>query len=255
MPLIALISDFGIKDWFVGELKGTLYAISPATTIIDITHEIPPDDVRAAAFVLLASYSSFPPDTIFCIAVGASSQKCRSIAVRTEKYFFIGQDNGSISWAVRKNDYAIWCIENTEFVNHKFGSTFQARDIFGPAAAHIAQGILISQIGTKSPNMLHIPFPQPIYESDKIHGEIIYIDRFGNAITNIESVDTNLNKTCECCVIINKYTVPVKSEYQDVNQLEGLCYPGSAGFMEIGVRGGNGALQLGIKIGQKVMIC
>lgn len=256
MPLIALITDFGLNDWFVGELKGVLFGISPQTNVIDISHAIPPSDVRAAAFTLFVSFPSFPPHTIFLSAVGnTSSGACSTIVAQTGNYIFAGPDNGALSWVLQRNDHKIWCIDNQSFTRNHPSSTFSARDILGPVAAHIANGINLNTLGSMQTNYVKLPFPSPQSVNDKIHGEIIYIDRFGNAITNIEFTHLQeLTSAPSSCNVNDIHNFSIKKNYLDVKPLEGLCYIGSTGFLEIGVREGNCAAQFQIEAGQKVII-
>ncbi len=256
MSLIALISDFGVKDWFVGELKGVLYSIAPQATIVDINHQIPPGDIQKAAFNLLASYKSFPKDSIFCVAVSISTKtKCRSIVARTDDYTFIGPDNGVLSWVLPNDKHQIWCIENESYIRKYPSATFQARDIFGPVAAHISTGISPEKMGHQTTDIVRIPFPLPVISPDKLTGEIIYIDSFGNALTNIRFSDLEaLKDPSNICNLNDRFDIPIRSQYQEVSHLEKLCYVGSAGFMEIAVRDGNGAAVMKIAAGQKVVI-
>lgn len=256
MSLIALISDFGVKDWFVGELKGVLYSIAPQATIVDINHQIPPGDIRKAAFNLLASYKSFPKESIFCVAVSISTKTgCRSIVASSDGYTFIGPDNGVLSWVLQNDKHQIWCIENKAYTRDDPSSTFQARDIFGPAAAHISKGFSPDKLGPQITDIVRIPFPLPSVSLNIIEGEIIYIDSFGNALTNIRFSDLNsLKNPCNICNMDDRFDIPIKSQYQEVSHLERLCYVGSAGFMEIAVRDGNGAAVMKIVAGQKVVI-
>lgn len=256
MSLIALITDFGVKDWFVGELKGVLYSIAPQTTIVDITHQIPPGDIHNAAFNLLASYKNFPKQSIFCVAAGISTEaNCRSIVVCSDDYTFVGPDNGVLSWILQNDKHQIWCIENKAYTREHPSSTFQARDIFCPAAAHISMGISPDKMGRQITDIVRIPFPLPVISPDKLTGEIIYIDSFGNALTNISFSDLKaLKDPCNSCNLDDRFYIPIKSQYQEVSHLEKLCYVGSAGFMEIAVREGNGASMMKITTGQKVVI-
>jgi len=184
MRLITLLTDFGMKDWFVGAMKGVILSLQPRATVVDITHEIPTGDVRAGAFALAASYWLFPRGTIHLAVVdpGVGSQR-KAIAVRTTDYVFLGPDNGVLSWALaRQKVRAIHALENEHYFLRNVSRTFHGRDIFSPVAAHLSRGVSIKRLGPPLLDFQRLEWPEPRQRKGRIEGQVVYIDRFGNAI-------------------------------------------------------------------------
>ena len=147
--IIALLTDFGTKDYFVGAMKGVILNINENAKIIDITHEIEPQNIRSASFTLRACYKNFPPKTIFVAVVdpGVGSER-RAILVETEDYFFIAPDNGLLSFIFNESDdFLVYEITNEKFFNQPVSQTFHGRDIFAPCAAHLSKGVLPAEFG------------------------------------------------------------------------------------------------------------
>ena len=189
MTIVALLTDFGVSDGYVGIMKGVILGIAPETALVDISHDIPPQGIRAGAFVLKAASPYFPPGTIFVAVVdpGVGSER-RIIAVRTPRAFYVGPDNGVLSWALQRED-----VQETINVTESgywlpdVSRTFHGRDIFAPVAAHLAAGLPISRLGERIEDPVILPLPAPHLESDQVvRGEVIYVDRFGNLITDIQ---------------------------------------------------------------------
>jgi S-adenosyl-L-methionine hydrolase (adenosine-forming) len=254
MPPIALITDFGIHDWFAGEMKGVILSILPEAVIIDITHQISPADIRTAAFMLLACYRSFPSGTVFCSAVdpGAGSSR-RALAVKCGPYFFVGPDNGCLSWVTqRTEDVHCHSVIDKRFSGIAESSTFSGRDLFGPVAAHIASGVALSEFGPQIFDQVNIPFPMTkTTEYGSVRGEIIFIDRFGNAITNIES-SLNEKTSFNRLRLSNGAELPFAAFYQEVKPGEAMAYCGSAGFIEIAVNRGSALSLMHLSLGESV---
>ena len=182
MQLITLTTDFGAKDWFVGTMKGVVLSINPRARIVDITHEIPPGDVRAGAFALAASYSYFPKGTVHLAVVdpGVGGPR-RAIAVQTAKYCFVGPDNGVLSFALaRERITSVQRLENADFCLRPISRTFHGRDVFAPVAAHLSRRVPIRRLGPSQPGILRLPWPTPRVGRNRIDGEVVYIDRFGS---------------------------------------------------------------------------
>lgn len=184
---ITLATDFGLSDGFVGAMKGVIYAINPDATIIDISHEIGPQDVSEAAILLEASYRYFPQGTIHVVVVdpGVGSQR-RAIAVETERCYFVAPDNGVLTRALMRENN-VKCVElvHSEYFLNEVSNTFHGRDIFAPVASHLSLGIKIGQLGKRIDDLVELPITKPEVRHGEIIGSVIHIDRFGNIITDI----------------------------------------------------------------------
>lgn len=257
MPLVALITDFGIADWFAGEMKGAMLSTCPGTTIIDITHHINPGDIRGAAFTLAACYRTFPERTVFCVVVdpGVGSSR-KAICADSGRYLFVGPDNGVLSWALEHESTAtVRTIDNSDFFrNTAVSPTFHGRDIFGPAAACLAHGTPMVTIGAETADYLTIPFPRPEETGTAIRTEILTIDRFGNAVTSIgpKQRERLHGKKVQLSTSHGSFPVVYAEFFAAVPRGEALCYFGSAGYLEIGVNGGSAAERFSLTAGSRV---
>jgi S-adenosylmethionine hydrolase len=254
MSIIALVTDFGTADWFTGETKGVLYGISPNIRIIDITHQIAPGDIRSGAFVLKASYSSFPAETIFCVPIDPdTSGSCTAMAIQTDRYTFVGPDNGVLSWAV-ENEHIITIVKLSDirYFRNPLSMTFRGRDIFAPVAAHLSEGIPIQAMGPILTGYKHLPIPEPHTTEKTVSGEILYIDRFGNLITNItkELISSATHFEFHTSEVTQR--LPFVSTYDSVEQGAGMIYTGSTGYIEIGIHSGSAAKEFKLKCGDTV---
>jgi len=186
--LIALITDFGYDDAYVGIMKGIIATLSPRATQIDLTHLIPPGDIQRTAFVLWQSANDFPKGTIFLAVVdpGVGTQR-KAICLKCNNQIFIGPDNGIFSYLLYDSDVQAFELNNPDYHLPNPGSTFHGRDIFAPAAAHIAEGIKLDQIGSKIQELQNLSKPKFILSGTSIQGEVISSDRFGNLFTSIGS--------------------------------------------------------------------
>lgn len=185
--IISLITDFGLSDHFVGTLKGTILNINPEVKIVDITHEIKSHDIFEAAFAIKCSYNYFPPQTIHLIVVdpGVGSKR-RPIIATTDKYIFIAPDNGVLSFIYEDETFnRVLEITAKHYFLKNISSTFHGRDIFSPIAAWLSRGVNIDHFGKEIKDYLKLDLPKPAALENRIEGEIIHIDRFGNLISNI----------------------------------------------------------------------
>ncbi len=189
-PCIALTTDFGMDDPYVGIMKGVIFNIAPAANIVDVTHEIDPCDIQHAALVLKSSYSFFPRGTIHLVVVdpGVGSQR-RPILVVTRDFSFIAPDNGVLSPAISDSlEFRAYHLMNRRFFLQPLSNTFHGRDVFAPAAAWLCRGIPPSELGDEIFSIVESPFPTATQvDSCRWTGEILRIDRFGNLITNLQS--------------------------------------------------------------------
>ena len=255
MSLITLTTDFGLDDWFVGTMKGVIAGIAPRVEVVDLTHGVPPGDIRAGAFALAAGYGFFPKGTIHIAVVdpGVGSER-KAIAVQTGNYFFVGPDNGVLSFALRRERIKhIHRLENARYFLRSISQTFHGRDVFAPVAAYLAKGVRISALGPAQKSFDRLEWPAPRRLHGRLEGEVIYIDRFGNGITNLDS-GMLASSEATTCGVPSRFTCPLNSCYQAVRQGKPVAVLGSSGFIEIAVNGGSAQKRLGLKVGTRVVI-
>jgi S-adenosylmethionine hydrolase len=192
VPLITLLTDFGTSDYFVSAVKGVILSSNPEAHLVDITHDVPPQDIEAAAFTLLAACSSFPPDTIHVAVVdpGVGSSR-RAILIQARQQYFVGPDNGIFSYVCEREENRgltpdIFHLTNTKYFHTPVSATFNGRDLFAPVAAALSQGTKPSELGTGITDIVRLSPLKPETSRDgRIKARIIHIDRFGNCVTNI----------------------------------------------------------------------
>lgn len=196
-PLITLLTDFGTTDYFVASMKGVILTINPAASIVDLSHHIPPHQIALASYCLEACYRMFPEGTVHVVVVdpGVGSRR-RPILVQTSRYYFVAPDNGVLTAVLNlEQDIEIRHLENQRYQLKPPGTTFHGRDLFAPAAAWLTLGTALSSFGGLISDPVRMSRPQPVVKGGRLVGEIVYIDRFGNLISNIslgqlETVDT-----------------------------------------------------------------
>lgn len=254
-PLIALLTDFGTRDWFVSAMKGAIFALAPSSRIVDISHDIDPGDIHAAAFALMAASASFEPHTVFCVVVdpGVGSSR-RAIAAKAGDYSFIGPDNGVLSFALRSLlPCRIHSIENDDLFRKPVSATFHGRDIFAPTAAHLANGVSIETCGPVCTDAIELSWPEAKRDSRGVQARVVYIDRFGNAFTSI-TAETVADCGPEALIQAGAHTIPLKRYYQQEPDGALLAVVNSSGYLEIAVNGGSAAQALGLAIGSPVVL-
>ena len=257
MSIITLTTDFGAADWFVGTMKGVVLGIAPRAQMVDISHDIAAGDIRAGAFALAASCTFFPKQTIHVAVVdpGVGSRR-RAIAVQTANYVFVGPDNGVLSLALRREKIkAVHQITNEQLFVHPVSNTFHGRDIFAPIAAKLSKGLPIGKVGARLKNFVQLTWPEPQHTANSIKGEIVYIDRFGNAITNIGNATLAAPAEGSCEIFLRgKRLCALHSFYQAVPHGSVVAVPGSSGFLELAVNGGSAAKKHRLNIADAVIV-
>jgi hypothetical protein len=243
MQTIAILTDFGLDDNFVGVMKGVILKINPRARIVDISHNVAFHDIAQAAFLLRSSYRYFPHQTIFLVVVdpGVGSKRA-AIIIRSKNYFFVGPDNGVLSLAayvdgIRK----IVKIKNKRYFLKPFSSTFHGRDVFAPIAAYLSKGVSLDSFGQTLNSITQIDISLPRISKNILHGRIIYIDRFGNLITNIEKdLFKHFTEDKQFIIKIKRENInSIVSSYQAVEPAKPLAIFGSFGFLEISINKGN----------------
>jgi len=242
--VISLLTDFGTADYFVGAVKGAILSINPAAVIVDVTHEIPPQDVAAGAFTLLAAYKTFPARTIHVGVVdpGVGSTR-RPIIVSANEQFFVGPDNGLFSYIYdREPSHRVFHVTAERYFRPEPSTTFHGRDILAPVAAALSNGVAVEEFGAEINDAVRLSsLESPL--------RIIHIDHFGNCVTNI----TRDRSPSE--IVVKGRTISEFREFYGAGSGDSLfAIWGSAGFLEISVNGGSAAQVLGIKVAERVAI-
>ena len=257
MNIITLTTDFGAVDWFVGTMKGVILGLQPRAHLVDITHEIAAGDIHAGAFALAASYKFFPKRTVHVAVIdpGVGSGR-RAIAVQTVNYFFVGPDNGVLSLALAGEKIkAIHEITNARLFLRPVSHTFHGRDVFAPVAAKLSQGLPLTKVGVPIKEFVKLNWPEPQRTAHSIKGEIAYIDRFGNAITNIDNAALTARAEGACEIIVKgKRLRGVQPFYQAVPNGDAVAVPGSSGFLELAVNAGSIARKFNLSVGERVIV-
>lgn len=242
-PAITLLTDFGTADGYVAEMKGVLTTLAPGVPLLDLTHDVPPQDVAFARLTLARYWRRFPVGTVHLVIVDPGVGTSReAIAVESEGRFLVGPDNGVLSPALFSLDARVVALT----VDPHASPTFHGRDVFAPAAARLACGARFDMLGEPFTEPLRLRTPQPRRMADgALHGEILTIDRFGNAITNLAARDG-------VSVHVGGHVVRVVRTYGEAAPGELVALVGSSGFVEIAVRDGHAAARLRLWRGQAV---
>lgn len=260
-PVITLLTDFGYKDHYVAVMKGVILSICPEANIVDITHNIPKFDVRAAAYVLRATIQYFPAGSIHIAVVdpGVGTSR-KEIVIRTRNYILVGPDNGVLTLAAMRDDIKeIRVIENRKLTLPRTSSTFHGRDVFAPVAAHLARGVPLVEVG-RAINEIELPsFAKPLVKGKTIEGEVLYVDDFGNVVLNIEEeLLREVGIGCDTLlrVVFGSTTLKLKllPSYGYAKEEEPLLLINSEGFLELAVNKGNAVKIFGLQPGVKVHI-
>jgi S-adenosylmethionine hydrolase len=265
---IALLTDFGLDDAYVGVMKGVILSINPQAVVVDLCHQVAPQDVAAGAFLLATSYRYFPPTTIFVAVVdpGVGGAR-RAIALRTPHGTFVGPDNGLFGLVLADfgisagagTDRAILSgsevagviLANPHYFQPRVSSTFHGRDIFAPVAAHLSLGVPLSALGPVLTDVVVMAPLRPCRRGLELVGHVVYIDHFGNAITDVTVQDLEGTDHLEI-VVAGHHIRGLSRCYADRAGL--LALIGSLDRLEIAVAGGSAAQLLGLRPGDEVIV-
>lgn len=262
VPIITLLSDFGLKDPYVAEMKAVILFICPEARIVDISHEIEKFNVRMGGFILASATPYFPANTIHLAVVDPRvGTKRRPIIVETKRSLYVGPDNGVLMLAARKESIRhVYHVSNRQFMLAKVSRTFHGRDIFAPAAAHLAKGRVPSDFGSEIKDYVLPKFTKPHVRKAKLLGEVLHIDDFGNLITNIAMKDLEKMGVSEGSIIhVELKGKPLQlklcSAYGDVSGKKPLAIIGSSDFLEISVNQGDASKKFNASIGDRILVC
>ena len=256
MVLISLLSDFGYTDPYVAEMKAVIWSINPEVRIVDVSHEVEKFNIRMGAYVLASATQYFPEKTVHVGVVdpGVGTQR-RAIIVETSHSFYVGPDNGLLMLAAQKEHITnVYTIDNPKYVLPKVARTFHGRDVFAPAAAHLAAGSELSDFGPVIEDYIVPDFTKSWKRNGELLGEVLYIDGFGNTISNISAEDIRNLGIPEGSMIdvkIGERTVTLMfvSAYGEVPVGSPLALVGGSNFLEVAINQGNASRTFGAKAG------
>jgi S-adenosyl-L-methionine hydrolase (adenosine-forming) len=262
-PLIALLTDFGTEDHYVGAVKGSILTVCPDASLVDVAHDLPPHDVVAGAFALAAAYRFFPAGTVFLTVVdpGVGSQR-RALAMEAAGYRFVGPDNGLFSFLLRDQASArVHQITNAGLFRFEVSPTFHARDVFGPVAAHLARGLPLEDVGPVLGDPVLLPSPPTRrLGAEEWETEVLHVDRFGNLITHLRreelhAIMAELEEDLSgLAAVVEGLVVPLCRTYADVPDGEPCALVGGSGRLEVAVNRGNASRLLGAARGAPVRV-
>ncbi len=266
--IVTLTTDFGTEDAYVSAMKGTMLSIAPQARLVDVTHQIDPQDVMESAFVLKSAQPFFPDGTVHLLVVdpGVGTER-RAVALRHDGHWYVGPDNGVFPLVLDgETPEAMVALDNPDaWRTDTPSTTFHGRDIFSPAAAHLAAGRSLGALGTPIDALESLHWAEPTTSDGTVQGWIVHVDHFGNCITNIRR--STLRQALDLDGSVGPDGLPpveayvgntildtMATTYGDVAEEEPLLLFGSTGFLEVSVNGGNAAERLDIRKGDSIKL-
>jgi S-adenosylmethionine hydrolase len=257
-PVVALLSDFGTTDHYVGAMKAVVLSVCPEVTLVDIAHDLPAHDILTGALELAACYRFFPAGTVFLAVVdpGVGSAR-RGIAADVGDYRFVAPDNGVLT-AVLHETPPKKLVELTErkYARPTVSRTFEGRDRFAPAAGWLAKGLPVASLGRAVNDYRQIPVPTATVTGTTVEGSVVRVDRFGNLITNIDRrAVEKLAQSGPVTIVVGPHEIPrLVNTYEEAQGAESCALFGSTDHLEIAVTAGSAAERLGVSRGAPVVV-
>jgi S-adenosylmethionine hydrolase len=264
MPsIVALLSDFGSQDHYVGAMKGAVLATCPGATLVDLVHDLPAHDVMAGALALEAAHRAFPAGTVFLAVVdpGVGSSR-RGLAAAAGGYHFVGPDNGILSLVLRAHSGCeVRALTNAGLFRFEVSPVFHGRDVFAPVAGHLARGMSLDEVGPVIQDAVSLRMA-PVKRLAPVEWEavVMHVDRFGNLTTNVTERDLGAmgdllpRGLSDLQVSVEGKVLPFARTYSDVAEGEPCAVLGSSGRVEVAVNGGSASRQLGAWVGTPVRL-
>lgn len=268
--IISLLTDFGSADAYVGTMKAVILARAPHARLVDLTHDVPPQDVARAAFLLYTAAPYFPPGSVHLAVVdpGVGSNR-RPIAIAAERAFFVGPDNGLFTYAVARDP--IRAVVELREARHRLSDvsdTFHGRDIFAPAAAHLASGGALTDLGPGIADIVRLPPLRMQAVGQAIHGAVLHIDRFGNVVTTIGPASwrgaelilvgpggpLRFAAASATVQLAGQRLHGIHHTYADAEPGALVALVGSHGHLEVAERNGDAARRLNVQPGDSVLL-
>lgn len=248
---VVLLTDFGGRDHFAGVMKGVILGRDPRARVLDLSHDVPPQDVEAAAFILKAGVPYFPQGSLFVVVVDPGVGSGRGIIwARSKRHSFLAPDNGVLSWIAEDEPFLeIRSVSERRLWLSPVSPTFHGRDIFAPVAGRLSRGLSPARLGPKTSKIVKLPFPRVERGPGGVLGRVIAVDCFGNAVTNLKPRHVGTRS-----VFFKGRTLgTVRTHYAAARPRAALALYGSSGFLELSVRGGSFSERFKGRAGDKVL--
>jgi S-adenosylmethionine hydrolase len=241
--IITLLTDFGLSDSYVAEVKAVLLSRAPGATLVDVTHQVAPGDVRAGQYLLARAWQRFPAGTVHLAVVdpGVGTAR-RALAAVAAGHLFVAPDNGLLSFLLEARFVALAIPADA-------APTFHGRDVFAPASAALASGARLETLGAPVTDATHAPLPTPHHDGTAVMGEVLYVDRFGTLISNIPGPDVEPGVRIR---VAGTDVGALRRTFGDVERGTLVAFVGSGGTVEVAVRDGSAARLLGVGVGAEV---
>ena len=255
--ILTLTTDFGLQDYYVSAMKGVILEYAPDARLVDISHEIPSQDIMAGSWVLKNSAMLFPAGTVHLVVVDPGVGTTRKpVALQIDDQLFVGPDNGIFSLLTEQYDFEAVELTNKKYWRADVSNTFHGRDVFAPVAAHLLNGAELTDLGPSLDDLETYRWAVPIADDDGIEGWVIHIDAFGNLITNISEslIDDMIANNSIKLYVGNTILDNITNTFGSVPDGEAVAYIGSAGMLEIAVNKGDAQKMLGIKKGAQISL-
>ncbi len=255
--IITLTTDFGLQDQYVSAMKAVILSIAPDIRLIDVSHQIPPQDIMAGAYVSRHNALLYPKNTVHLVVVdpGVGSSR-KAIAMKVRDQILVGPDNGLFSLFFDDFEYKAYHLNNPKYWLNDVSKTFHGRDIFAPVAAHLSQGVPLDEVGSPISDLVSYRWAVPIADKDGIQGWIVHIDHYGNLITNIpkSQYEDVIGKKKAKIYVGNMILDETSLTFTDVEEGEAVVFFGSANMLEIGINKGNAQEMMGIQKGAQISV-
>jgi S-adenosyl-L-methionine hydrolase (adenosine-forming) len=261
-PIVALLTDFGSRDHYVGAVKGAVLAACPDALLVDVVHDLPPHDVLEGAYALEAAYRAFPAPTVFVAVVdpGVGSER-RALGIGAGGYRFVGPDNGIFTFVLAADPQArVHALTNAGLFRHQVSATFHARDVFAPVAGHLARGLPLEELGPALEHPVLLPTPSLKRVGREWETSVLHVDRFGNLTTHLRSEELSriMEKVggdpTQLVLVVEGFVLPLVGTYAEVPEGDACGLVGSNGRLEVAVNRGSAARLLGAGKGAPVRV-
>ena len=267
-PIITLLTDFGLADAYVGAMKGVLLGINPSATLVDLTHDVLPQNVLAGAFLLSTAWRYFPEGTIHMAIVdpGVGTER-RAFLLEGHGHLFLAPDNGLLTFILPPEDVVVplfqpylarlpqgfqaYALTSSRYWRQHVSATFHGRDLFAPVAGHLSLGVPPQEVGEPVNNLVRLSVPVPRWQAGKLMGHVLHVDRFGNVVTTVPEAALAGHGQME--VEVRGATIRgLVHAYAEAHGLAALI--GSHGYLEVALPNGSAAQELSLKVGDEVVV-